>query len=335
QRAQWQQESETFAVRISDLTEKVAAIGSSERALQEKYEEEHQLQHYLIRLHQLNIELTLIENLDQFFQQIVKLGLEYLGFDRIGVWLYDTEQNMVIGTYGTDLRGNMQSEAGFRFALQPGGGMWKSLQRPDRFIYEESAPLKHNLDEVGTGWKVTIALWHGNRNLGWLSVDNLIHQKPISQPQLEILAQYGLLVAALLARKQAERRQQESEQMLQAVMDNIPIRVFWKDSNFRLLGCNRQFVEDSGFPSADDLIGKSDEDFARDQVDLPFRNELPKYREDDQRVVETGVSIYGREERQTRKAGQVHWLRTSKVPLRNVEGNIIGILGSYEDITER
>jgi len=225
-----------------DITERK----HSELALQAKREEEQEFQRYLKILHDISIEVTMIDDLDEFYQQTIRLGLERFGFDRMGLWLYDAERNMALGTYGTDDKGNLQSEYHFQFTIEPWGGMWEALRKPDRFVYEETGDLMHNLEKVGTGWKVTIALWLGDRNLGWISVDNLIHGRPITRPQLDILAQYGLFMASSLARKQAEAALQASEERLrQAVragsigifdQDHVTGSIYWSEEQRQIWG---------------------------------------------------------------------------------------------------
>jgi PAS domain S-box-containing protein len=128
--------------------------------------------------------------------------------------------------------------------------------------------------------------------------------------------------------KRAEEELYRSKQMLQLVLDNIPERVFWKDRNFRFRGCNRALLADSGLKSFADVIGKND-------FELPWKESARLYRQDDAQVLEAGVPKLDYEEPETYPDGRTRWLRTSKVPLRNQEGKVIGILGTAEDITER
>ncbi|MBD2463471.1 PAS domain S-box protein [Oscillatoria sp. FACHB-1407] len=129
-------------------------------------------------------------------------------------------------------------------------------------------------------------------------------------------------------RKQAAKALQESQTLLRSVIDNLPQAIFWKDRESRFLGCNQQMLLDAGFSSAEDIIGKTD-------FDLPWREEAPLFRADDRQVIESGQPKLNIEEPLT-KVGNIHsWLKTNKLPLRSADGSIIGVLGSYEDITER
>ena len=128
-------------------------------------------------------------------------------------------------------------------------------------------------------------------------------------------------------RKRTEEALRESQQMLEHVIDTIPVRVFWKDRDSVYLGCNRLFALDGGMASPAEVIGKND-------YDLTWTDRADLYRQDDREVMESGIPKLNYEERQTTPAGGQNWLRTSKIPLRDKEDRIVGMLGTYEDITD-
>jgi PAS domain S-box-containing protein len=134
-------------------------------------------------------------------------------------------------------------------------------------------------------------------------------------------------IADVTDRMQAEIALQESRQMLQLILDTIPTRVFWKDLDSVFQGSNRQFAGDAGYDDPAELVGKTD-------YDMIWQPEADLYRTDDRRVIDSGEATYNLEEPQTRADG-VNWLLTNKLPLRDASGTIIGVLGTYEDITER
>jgi PAS domain S-box-containing protein len=129
-------------------------------------------------------------------------------------------------------------------------------------------------------------------------------------------------------RKQAEDRTRESQRFLEGLLKAIPIRVFWKDCDLNYLGCNALFARDAGIDRPEDIIGKDD-------YQLAWRDQAESYREDDRRVIESGIPKLLMEERQTTPEGHTIHLLTSKIPLRDTGGNIMGVLGVYQDITER
>jgi PAS domain S-box-containing protein len=129
-------------------------------------------------------------------------------------------------------------------------------------------------------------------------------------------------------RKRAEDELFESRQMLRTILDTIPQRVFWKDRNSVYVGCNKPLAQDCGFADPGAIVGKNDyETNGAPLADL--------YRADDRCVMETGRPKLEYEEPSRRADGSQGWLKTSKVPLCDKEGRVIGVLGTYEDITER
>lgn len=127
-------------------------------------------------------------------------------------------------------------------------------------------------------------------------------------------------------RKQSEVKLQRSEQLLKTVMNTLPQAVFWKDRNSVYLGCNRHFAEDAGLPP-EDIIGKTD-------YELPWADtEAELYRQCDRRVMATSTPELHMLETQLQADGKQAWVNTNKAPLHDADGNVIGILGTYEDIT--
>jgi two-component system NtrC family sensor kinase len=130
-------------------------------------------------------------------------------------------------------------------------------------------------------------------------------------------------------RKQAERQLQESQELLQLVLNTIPHKVFWKDCNLIYQGSNRAFAEVAGVSSPVEIVGKLD-------YDLPWTTaESDWFRECDRRVIESDTPELGIIETQLQADGTEAWVETSKLPLHDANGTVIGILGIYQDITER
>ncbi len=120
---------------------------------------------------------------------------------------------------------------------------------------------------------------------------------------------------------------QDSQRMLQSIIEAIPMRVFWKDQNLTYLGCNRLFARDAGFNFPEEIIGKDD-------FSMGWAGQAELYRADDRLVMETNAAKFNYEEPQTTPDGAQIWLRTSKVPLYDSRNAVMGILGIYTDITD-
>ena len=128
-------------------------------------------------------------------------------------------------------------------------------------------------------------------------------------------------------RKEAEEALRASQLMTEEIINAIPVRVFWKDRNLIYLGCNSIFARDAGFTDPKDIIGKDD-------CQMGWREQAELYQADDLQVIESGCSKFLIEEPQTTPEGNTIILLTSKMPLRNSNGEIGGVLGTYYDITD-
>ena len=126
--------------------------------------------------------------------------------------------------------------------------------------------------------------------------------------------------------KRGEEELRKSQQLLEGILNAIPVRVFWKDQDLVYLGCNTLFAKDAGFAEPNDLIGKDD-------YQMGWRDQAELYRNDDRTVIESGESKLLIEEPQTTPTGDTITLLTSKIPLRGPMGEINGVLGTYMDIT--
>jgi len=117
------------------------------------------------------------------------------------------------------------------------------------------------------------------------------------------------------------------EHLLSVVLELIPYAVFWKDRESRYYGCNAVFARLAGLPNPADIVGLSD-------YELPWsREETEAYRADDRLVIESERAKIHIIEPQLNAQGQRTWLDTSKVPLRDARGQVIGVLGIFADIT--
>ncbi|ESA36904.1 multi-sensor signal transduction histidine kinase [Leptolyngbya sp. Heron Island J] len=120
-----------------------------------------------------------------------------------------------------------------------------------------------------------------------------------------------------------------SEQAWRLVLDHMPEAAFWKDRNSVYLGCNRQFSQAAGLDSPEEIIGKTD-------FDLPWKPEETKwFRQCDLQVMESDTPELGIIEPIRQADGRQSWLQTNKIPLHDAKGSVVGILGTFMEITAR
>jgi PAS domain S-box-containing protein len=109
-------------------------------------------------------------------------------------------------------------------------------------------------------------------------------------------------------------------------LKNVPDVIYFKDRASRFIAMSASFVKILGKKSEDEIIGKSDFDF------FDKAHAQPAF-DDEQRIMRTGESILGKLEKEVWSDGRVTWVYSSKMPLRDLKGEIIGTFGFSRDVT--
>lgn len=118
-------------------------------------------------------------------------------------------------------------------------------------------------------------------------------------------------------------------EILEQVIHAVAQAVFWKDRQSVFLGCNETFARFVGFETAEQVKGKTDYDF-------PYANiRADAYRKADREVVDQKKTLANIIESVRQADGTDRWVSTTKTPLMDSEGNVCGVVGIFEDITER
>lgn len=184
--------------------------------------------------------------------------------------------------------------------------MKQILQLPEKYNHQEYENIRRNGERVWIAWRNKALFDEKGNFTGLLGIGTDISE-----------------------RKQAEEALRASQQMLRLVMDNIPQAIFWKDLNSVYQGGNQKFAEDVGLVDPAAVIGKTEYDFCQSETQAEFLRSL------DRQVMESNTQVTQYCEYFHFINGREAWLETSKIPLHDAERNVVGILVTYEDITER
>jgi PAS domain S-box-containing protein len=126
-----------------------------------------------------------------------------------------------------------------------------------------------------------------------------------------------------------EQELHDNRKMLQLVLDSIPQAIFIKDRNGMYVDCNDAFVKQIEAPSKEAILGKTDRELIHSTFESTY------FRLIDEEVMSSGVPKLKFEERLTKSDGNIYWLQTSKIPLFNDNEEVSGVIGIFEEITER
>ncbi len=137
----------------------------------------------------------------------------------------------------------------------------------------------------------------------------------------------SMLLRDIAARRRAEEALAGEHNLLSSIMDTMPNHVFLKDAKGRFILDNVAHRRYLGLTEHESIEGRSTADYFPGAV-------AETVSEDDRYVLETGQPILNREQLIPRQ-GREDWLETSKVPLRDTDGSIIGLVGISSDITQR
>jgi PAS domain S-box-containing protein len=135
----------------------------------------------------------------------------------------------------------------------------------------------------------------------------------------------GIMLDITEQRKAEEAFNYEHE-LMRTLMDNIPDVIYLKDLDSRFIKINKGYINKYGFTSESEILGKTDFDIFSDEHAKDARN-------DELAIIATGEPIIDKLEKETWHSGKVTWVSTTKIPLKNSQGKIIGTFGISRDIT--
>ncbi len=160
-------------------------------------------------------------------------------------------------------------------------------------------------------------------NAKWLSTSKV----PLRNRQGETIGIIGI-GRDITGPKQAEDALRAQHDLLRTMIDNMPDYIYVKDDESRFVVANRALAELVGAKNPEDLLGKADFDYFPRELATAFYS-------DERGILQSGQPLVNQEEMSMDAEGNARWTATSKVPLRNRQGETIGIIGIGRDITVR
>ena len=144
----------------------------------------------------------------------------------------------------------------------------------------------------------------------------------------ECVLSIGNSLWEIMKRKKTKESYMEESLLLSSLISTLPDTVYFKDTECNFIKINHAQAKNLGLNNTEDAIGKSDADFfSEEHAGKTFR--------DEQKIIITGKPLIDVEEKEVLKDGTVHWVSSTKIPLKDSSGSIIGIMGLSRNITNR
>lgn len=313
-----------FITHVRDVTSQKLA----EEALRVSEANAREFQVKLKELQKISLELAVVESPEELCRRAIELGHSVLGFDRISLLLFDHVEKSKVIRFGIESTGELRiaHEENYRIEDDP---MHSLLTHREDIYVNEDATLSDSEGVTGRGWNVMVGLWDAHTSIGWLAADNSFEKKPLMPYQTELLALYGLTLGHLVTQKRTEAALRKSEFFLQKSQVVGRIGSYYFDAR------TGKWISS---PMLDTLFG-IDEGFPKD-VEGWISLVHPEHKEEmfnhfSQHVL-AEHHRFDKEYRIVRQDNQQeYWVHGLGELEFDDQGNVIAMIGTIQDITER
>ncbi|MBE3143012.1 MAG: PAS domain S-box protein, partial [Planctomycetes bacterium] len=234
-----------------------------------------------------------------------------------GVWDWDiTTGNKIFSPRYYTLLGYEPYEFPQNYAA------WKSLVHPDDIDLAERE-INKNI-ESGEIYAIEIRMRTKSGGWRWTLGRGKVVERDAEGHVTRIVGTQS----DISRRKQVENDLATERSLLLTLLDNNPDNIYFKDASSRFIRINRAQAINLGLSEPVQAIGKTDFDFFAEETARPAF-------EDEQAILRSGQPLVSKEKKETFRDGRVKWASSTKMPLCDQAGQIIGTFGMSRDITER
>jgi PAS domain S-box-containing protein len=309
-----------------DITEQKRAAAASRYLLE--FEE------LMVGLSTMLIGLT-SEEMDRGINQALQRIGEFAGVDRSYVFQFSADGTRITNTHEWCAPG-IESQR-LRIQEMPVDAMpWMMMQFEQREsvciisrvadLPPEARAEKSELEAQKTQSLIAVPLVCRRGPLGFVGFDSVRMEKTWTEDIVALLKVVGEVLANALVRKRTEEALQSERDLLQALMDNIPDTIYFKDLKSRFTRVNQSQAKLLGLARPKDAIGKTDFDFfTPEHAEAAFA--------DEERIIASGEPLIAKEEHIKRADGRWRWMTSTKVPILDGDGKVIGLVGISRDVT--
>jgi PAS domain S-box-containing protein len=268
------------------------------------------------------------ENLLEFYQAIHKIIAELMpAKDNFYIALLDENSGLLQFPYFVDEEeenpGPQPLGQGLtEYVLRTGQSL---LASPEVFADLEKKGEVVSIGPPSIDW-LGVPLKIGGKTMGVLTVQSYTEGVRYTEEEKNVLTFIAEQIAMAIERKQATQALSQSEKQIRALIEAIPDSIYFKDTNGRNIIVNKAYEKFVG-KERRDMIGKTDEEILPPAL-------AEECRRSDEKVVQTGKTYRG-EEKLLHPDGEMTFFETTKSPILDENGAIVGMVGVSRDITER
>jgi len=289
-------------------------------------------------LFEISVSLINAQNVDfdgLISETLGKIG-RYCNVDRAYLFLKDDQKYLVSNTHEWCSAGILPQIDNLQNIIPDHYPMWvKYMVNLEVLLIEDTSLLG---DDWGNEKATVIAqdikslvavpiISHG-KAAGFVGLDAVKGIKKWKDYEIQLLKVFSSLIFNVVEKRKSEQSLIESRQMLRTILDTINVQVYWKDLDLKYVGCNENFALDAKLNSPDDVVGKTD-------FEMPWRNEAHDIQKCELEVIQSGKAFIGIKETSSAIGNQIEYTNQTKIPLRDSNGKIFGILGVLQNITSQ
>lgn len=335
-------QEEEMRQNMEELEATQEEMRRKEKHIQEMLEHEKLRGEFNNKNRQMVLELSKAQEIieghwEKALEKITRMTGNALEVSRVSVWAYDsTSEKLVLEkTFCADTatfeKGLSLSRAEYPGFIEAILGE-KTISANDIATTAETKELVSVLGErLRIRSLLSVPYFYEGKVAGIISCEHQHREKQWSDDYTEILKSCSELITVTMNTVRINKmvgQLSDARETMQTIIDNLPRAVFWKDRELRIQGCNRIFAAVAGVKSPHELIGKTD-------FEMPWKQHAEAYRADDLSVMNSRESRLNQEERNVNSDGAESWVLTSKVPIIGKDGDVVAVLGMFEDITDR
>ncbi len=323
----WTDDEKGFLKLISEIL----SSGMERRRVEEELLYRLQLEELVASISARFVSVSVDSVDDEILKSLSTVG-EFLGIDRCGIYdVREQERAVLMQEWHSSTFSDMsECPQEIHYAEMP--YVWQPLLNGETILVSDISKLpaeaekeRRYMEAAGIRSMLCIPFVWGKTGTGFLAFVTHDEACQWQENTISLLKMVAEIFGSALDYKAASAALEKERRLMRSMMNTIPDFIFFKDLEGRFLRTNKAHAANFGMTPAD-MIGKTD-------FDLFPKEYAEEGQKDEQKVMETGQPIISKREEIVLPDGKNVWVSTTKVPLRETSGELVGTFGISRDIT--